>query len=417
MRSIEAVRRHPVVAYVLVACGLSWAYWIPMALRGEMVTAGGSVSHFPGLFGPAIGAVLITMVVDGRAGLRNLAAGIVRWRVSPALYAMAGVPVGILLVAIALTSATGGQWPTMADFARYTGLPSLAVPLVVILVLAGAYGEEAGWRGFLTPRLLERHGPLTASLVVAGVWFSWHAPLFWVVDTYRAMGIAIVPMLGLGLVSGAIVLTWLYAKSGGSVLIVALWHTALNLGSATTAGSGLAGMLIWFATLVWAIAVVIGWLIAGEPATRPFGARLRDGTLIALLRSPFGRLIGGMAVVTFRGRRSGRVLATPVECVFEPSHLFVFVGNADQKQWWRNVQADPQVTLDVRGQRVPGMARVAVGADPEVEPDLAAYIERRPRIGRALGVSVKGPLDHASFARATERVVSVRIDFSRGTAG
>jgi hypothetical protein len=35
MRILDPVRRHPIVAYVLLALGLSSAYWIPMSLRGK----------------------------------------------------------------------------------------------------------------------------------------------------------------------------------------------------------------------------------------------------------------------------------------------------------------------------------------------------------------------------------------------
>ena len=210
--------------------------------------------------------------------------------------------------------------------------------------------------------------------------------------------------------------TRLYLGSGSSVLIVALWHTALNLGSATTAASGLAGMLIWIGTLAWAMAVIIAWLIADEPATRPFGRRLRDGALIGLIRSPVGRSIGGMAVVTFRGRRSGRTLATPVECVQGHGHVFIYVGQPDQKQWWRNVKANPQVTIDVQGQRVPGVATVHRGCDPDIEQDLAAYVDHHPQVARSLGLPAHGPIDRTALARAADRVVAVRIDYQPATA-
>jgi hypothetical protein len=39
----------------------------------------------------------------------------------------------------------------------------------------------------------------------------------------------IVPTFTLGIVSGSILLAWLYRESGGSVFIVALWHATYNL--------------------------------------------------------------------------------------------------------------------------------------------------------------------------------------------
>lgn len=90
--------------------------------------------------------------------------------------------------------------------------------------------------------------------------------------------------------------------------------------------------------------------------------------------------------------------------------MFVFVGRPDQKQWWRNVKADAQVTIDVRGRRVPGVATVHVGCDPDIEQDLAAYVERHPRVGRSIGLPADRPVDPTALARAAASVVSVRID-------
>ena len=55
-----------------------------------------------------------------------------------------------------------------------------------------------------------------ASLMVAVVWFTWHVPSFFVIETYRNMGWAVLPMMGFGILSGAIVLTWVYVGSGAA---------------------------------------------------------------------------------------------------------------------------------------------------------------------------------------------------------
>jgi membrane protease YdiL (CAAX protease family) len=417
-RVLEPVRRHPVVAYVVLAWGLSWAYWIPMALRGEIVTPGGNSSHFPGLLGPLVAAVIVTAFAQGWAGLRDFGARLVRWRVPLRWYLLAALPYLIFLAAVGLLAVTGGQTPTAGEMAEFSGLPILAFPVVILLVLVfNGYGEEAGWRGFLTPELLKRRGPLTTSLIVAAVWFTWHVPSFLVIETYRNMGLAIFPMMGFGILSGAIILTWLYIGSGGSIWIIALWHVALNFGSATIAGRGVSGAVVYNAVLIWAIFVVVGWMLANQPATRPLVARLRDGFMIATLRSPLGRLFRGMTVISFTARRSGRTLRTPVECVSEASHLIILVGRSERKQWWRNVMANPEVTVEVDGREVAGRAIVHVGDDPGAEQDLATYLVHRPRVGRVLDLPPDPMTDHAALARAAERSVSVRIDLQPQATG
>jgi len=417
-RSLDPIRRHPIMSYVVLATALSWAVWIPMALRGEIVTRGGPISHFAGLLGPLLAAVMVTAIVDGRAGLLAFGRRLARWRVPVRWYVMAALPLAMMLGALALIAMTGGELPPPGAFVEYSGLPELAFPLLLaVVVLVGGYGEEAGWRGYLTPQLLKRRGPFVTSLLVAAAWFAWHAPLFQVVDTYRTMGLAVIPMLGIGLVSGAIVLTWIYVGSGGSVFVAALFHSALNLTSATAAGSGLAGIVVWNGVLIWAILVSVGWMLAPVSSSRPLAQRLRDGFMVAVLRSPLGRFFGGMTVVTFRGRRSGRTMMTPVECVVDHDRLVVFVGHPAAKQWWRNVAANPDVEVEIAGTEVAGRATVHAPGERKADRDgaaagdLATYLTHRPRLRRILGVE-EGSLDAGDLARLATQVVTVRIDLA-----
>jgi hypothetical protein len=117
-----------------------------------------------------------------------------------------------------------------------------------------------------------------------------------------------------------------------------------------------------------------------------------------------------MTVITFKARRSGRTLRTPVECVYEAGQMFVLVGNHEMKQWWRNVRANPDVLVEVDGRDLPGRATVHAGKDAESAHDLGVYLGHHPRVARSLDV----PLDPASapgaLLAAAGRSVSVRID-------
>ena len=87
--------------------------------------------------------------------------------------------------------------------------------------------EEPGWRGFLVPRLQQRFSPLLSSLCVWLPWALWHAPL----DFHRPFRFTLVQYVLIRvifLIPIAILLTWLYNRSGGNLLTVAIFHTSMN---------------------------------------------------------------------------------------------------------------------------------------------------------------------------------------------
>ena len=118
---------------------------------------------------------------------------------------------------------------------------------------------------------------------MAGIWGVWHLPMFVVLAWFRSFGP--VPLVGwtIGLFSGAVVIAWLYNRSGGSMLLVAVWHGGFNLLSATAAVAGFLAAAATTLVIVAASALVLTEL-----------ARTRSGRPSILLpdagTSPVGRL-------------------------------------------------------------------------------------------------------------------------------
>lgn len=88
-------------------------------------------------------------------------------------------------------------------------------------------GEEPGWRGWLLPRVLERRGPLSASLFVGLVWGLWHIPLF--IVGFNPGGAAGVLFQVLLTTIVGVYLTWLYLRSDGNLLLALVMHASLNI--------------------------------------------------------------------------------------------------------------------------------------------------------------------------------------------
>jgi membrane protease YdiL (CAAX protease family) len=256
---MSCVRKRPLVAFFVLAYGLSWAYWIPLALTGVRVAPGSRSTHFPGLLGPAVAAFIVAGLTDGKPGIVRLARRLLLvsrpisrfW-----LYALS--PLLFLLAALLAGMAAGLTLPPVEDFALYSGLPRLPLPAVVLLVLLSGFGEEIGWRGFALVPLQRRFGAVGGTLVLVVFWAAWHTPTFFLVETYRAMTWPVlVGGFGLGICAGALVLSRIAQRTNGSILAAAIWHTAYNMTSATAASRGVIAAVTTTAIMFWAVALLI----------------------------------------------------------------------------------------------------------------------------------------------------------------
>jgi membrane protease YdiL (CAAX protease family) len=243
--------------FVVLASAFSWAWLIPLAVFGLVVTAGtGWPTHIPALMGPLLAAFVLTARTRGRRGVRDLCRRMVQVHVPARWWLFALSPLILLMAVLLVERGLGQRLPTAREFATFSGLPSSwGVLGVAGILLLGGFGEETGWRGYALPHLQQRHSPLVATMVVAGIWVCWHTPMFLVVDTYRSFSLPILLGWIMGLFCGAVVLSWLYNRSGGSILLVAIWHASYNLISGTDAGDGL--LAATATTLVVAVAVTL----------------------------------------------------------------------------------------------------------------------------------------------------------------
>ncbi len=252
------IRAHPLACYLVLAYGLSWGYWIPMALDYHGLIDVPWTSHFPGLTGPMFAALITTWLVTGRAGLVELAGRMTRWRVGWWWFAVAAVgPLLLLVAALPVAAATGSTIPTLEEFGRLNGLPSAGpLGIWVLLLLVNGVGEETGWRGYAQDHLQTRMRPLEATGFVALVWAAWHLPVFFFVDNFLDMGALEILgwIVGLSL-GGAVVLAWLYNRTSQSVLMVALWHASYNWAVATEGSTGTIAAIV--STVVMVCGIVI----------------------------------------------------------------------------------------------------------------------------------------------------------------
>jgi Type II CAAX prenyl endopeptidase Rce1-like len=148
--------------------------------------------------------------------------------------------------------------PAVGDFGRFSGTPAIGLVGVFLLItFVGSLGEETGWRGYALPQLQRRFSPLTATLILAPLWFLWHLPQFAIIATYRDFGPAGYVGMFLGLTCGAMVLTWLYNRSGRSISLVIVWHGVYNFVGATQAATGTLAAIVSTLIMVQGIILVV----------------------------------------------------------------------------------------------------------------------------------------------------------------
>jgi membrane protease YdiL (CAAX protease family) len=253
------IKRRPLVWFFVLSYAISWPAWV-------LEVQGFRWASFPGYFGPAIAAIIIVALTQGRDAVEDLFARILRWRVSFRWYLAATVlPLIIILLVIPIQLVIDPS----ARFDPQTILPSL--PRLLLLLIGGTLlgtlitaGEEIGWRGYALPEYLKRHQPLPASLLVGIFWGFWHLPLIWLFYTGQ-FNLLNALLYALGFMAASVFYTWLHINTGGSVLIASLFHSVYDM-VAMLAG-GLSGNLFSFRVhmLVWIVAAIIlaalnGWL-------------------------------------------------------------------------------------------------------------------------------------------------------------
>lgn len=256
------IARHAVFSFYIIAVTLTWVYWLILLVQGTRVEPGSSATHLPGLLGPALAAVIVTAIVEGSSGLKELLARCIQLRPPrKAKLLLAISPLALGVVTFIFMPFFGRSLPTLEAFAHYPGLPQswpLAFIVFASLVVNG-YGEEIGWRGFMTERLIPRYGWFRTTLLVTVLWAIWHIPVFWLNTNMTSL---VGPQLigwAFGLLCGAFVLAHVYQLSNHSILSVALWHTAYNMMVATEAGQGLPAAIVTTIVMVWGVIVAIRW--------------------------------------------------------------------------------------------------------------------------------------------------------------
>ncbi|MHB8108182.1 MAG: CPBP family intramembrane glutamic endopeptidase [Candidatus Cryosericum sp.] len=292
MRISVFIKRHPVSTYFVLTFAISWGC-ILLAIVGfggipatkEQFNAQLPVAIVAMLGGPSISGILLTGLVSGKAGFRELLSRIRRWRVSAGWYVVALLTAPLLLMATLLGLSLFSSVYLPGIFASDNKV-QLLLSSIVGGVVTGIC-EELGWTGFAVPRLRLRYSILATGLIVGVLWGAWHilSNDVWGSSTYA--GSLSIPVFltvnGLCFLAGQLpafrVLTVLVYDRTDSLLVTMLMHASLTASTMILqplAISGTSLLVYGFASaaVMWAVVAAFAIANRGQLARQPLSRQV-----------------------------------------------------------------------------------------------------------------------------------------------
>ncbi len=283
----------------------SWLLWIPAGARaaGVLPFPWPMELAFLGVFSPFLFGLLLTARAGGRRGVAQFFARFVAWRFPIAywLYALFAMPAAALAAAFALSLVGDGGlfaegiaqfvsgeamqavmtrnaervYESVGVFTAFhhwqaTSVAAFAFGYLGLALVDGGVSEEPGWRAFAYPILRDHWGALPAALVVGAVWAAWHiGPFQWKIlfadgpDAFLAFLPGHLLLYVVGVLPLAIIFSWLYDSTRGSLLVCFFVHATFNMTS-TFANLMFDGpVILGVIALLWVTAIAIlatrGW--------------------------------------------------------------------------------------------------------------------------------------------------------------
>jgi membrane protease YdiL (CAAX protease family) len=226
--SSSFLERHALPIGIVLMFVLTWS--IDLALAAE--SRGLLPFHIPLPIAVSLGygfvasTLIMTRLLRGKHGIVVLLRRYLIWKVGISWYLVVLLlPALIYLAALATYILFEGQVPDFSNNIAHQlfGTTSLLFVFPFLLFDMLTNGEEIGWRGYVLPRLQWRYNALVSSLILGVIWAMWHIPKFLVVGNATPIGWYLIMT-----VARAILFTWVYNSTRGSLLLVTIFHAAFN---------------------------------------------------------------------------------------------------------------------------------------------------------------------------------------------
>jgi membrane protease YdiL (CAAX protease family) len=257
-------KRHPVFSYFALTYAISWAsallVVLPHLIRHEAVPKLAGVLMFPVmLLGPSVTGIVLTRLLDGRAGLSELFVRMRRISFAPAWYAMLLVP-PVLVFTVLLSLKT---------FVSPTYAPNHFLPGLGFGLLAG-FVEEIGWMGYAFPRMRTYWSPFVSAALLGVLWGTWHLPVIDYLGAATPHGAYLLPFFlafTAAMTAMRELIAFIYTRTK-SVLLAQLMHASSTsaLVVLSPAGVSAAQEVVWYVlygAVLWAVVAIVMLQVQG----------------------------------------------------------------------------------------------------------------------------------------------------------
>lgn len=278
MTAIRAfVQRYALPSYFILTFAISWGgMLILIGPGGFPVSADDAEATGPlmvAFLGPGIAGILLTALVSGWAGLRELWSRLFRWRVGARWYAVA------LLLAPLLMAADLFAFSFLFDDFSLSLVTmddkfGLLLTGIIVGLLIGTF-EEVGWTGFAIPCLRLSYSVLSTGIIVGLIWGAWHFPMFWEAGSFTAvLPLALLlARLFSWLPAYRVLMVWVYDRTG-SVLLAIFMHasllaTQLILQPTTDSDALMLGHVLVLAAAMWIVVLAVTAASGGHLLRQP----------------------------------------------------------------------------------------------------------------------------------------------------
>jgi uncharacterized protein len=168
---------------------------------------------------PTLGTLLICLWTKDRGCFKNM-----NWRPAKSIKSILWlllsfiIPAAIVAAAALVMSALGKTYIP-------NGYSTNLLIITVFGALIGCIGEEIGWRGFMQPAFNKKYSLFRSGVFTGILWGAWHLGKL---TTYGIIGYLLFILL---ITELSVMMAWIYSKSNGNMICMALFHLGVNISS------------------------------------------------------------------------------------------------------------------------------------------------------------------------------------------